>query len=49
MTVLPLVSLISKLFELLCRSESKLEVYLIMRHYVIPMISLWQKELYFPA
>jgi hypothetical protein len=32
---LPLISLISKLFELLCRLESKPEAYLVMRHYVI--------------
>ena len=31
---LPLVSLLSKLFELLCRLQSKLQVYLIMRHCV---------------
>ena len=36
--LLPLVSLISKLFELLCRLETKPEVYLIMRHYVISQL-----------
>ncbi len=33
-SILPLVSLLSKLFELLCRLQSKLQVYLIMRHCV---------------
>jgi len=32
--ILPLVSIISKRFECLCKSESKLEAYLIMRHCV---------------
>ena len=32
--LLPLVSLLSKLFERLCRLESKFEVYLIMRYSV---------------
>ena len=31
---IPLVSLISKLFELSCKRKIKLEVYIIMRHFV---------------
>jgi hypothetical protein len=39
---LPLVSLISKLFELLCGLETKPEVYLIMRHYVGGLWLIWK-------
>jgi len=38
--LLPLVSLISKLFEWLCKPKSKLQVYIIMRHFVNNLIGL---------